>query len=225
MESPAHAPDRRRDRLLFFQAFLRDPATIGAVMPSSRPLAHALMEPFRSRTAPAKVLEVGAGTGAITRHLGSELGEQDELTVCEPHPDLARHLSREVLSHPRFRRPVLEGRVSVLACPVEDMDGDDRFDYIIAGLPFTAFELSHVETILKAVRRMLRRGGVFSYFEYVALRRLKRQFSLGAARRRNRAVSTLLDDHIGRYEVARRTVVANVPPAYARHWRFDQDRP
>ena len=183
------------------------------------------MEPFRSRTRPARVLEVGAGTGAVTRHLGFELGEEDELTVCEPHPDLARHLNHEVLSQSQFRRAVLERRVSVRACPVEEMDGDHRFDYIIAGLPFTAFELSQIESILTTVRRMLRPGGVFSYFEYVGMRRLKRQLSLGAGRRHNRAVSALLDDHIGRYEVARRTVLANVPPAHARHWRFDQDRP
>lgn len=193
-------------------------------MPSSKPLARAICEPFRLRTRPAKVLEVGAGTGAVTRHLGLELGPQDELVVCESHPDLARHLCIAVLSQPQFRSAIRDGRVSVHACRVEELNCTDNFDYIIAGLPFTAFELDQIKTILDAVRGMLRPGGIFSYFEYAAMRRIKRGLALGAGRRRTRAVSALLDDYIRRYQVSFRTVLANVPPAHTRHWRFDEDK-
>jgi len=178
------------------------------------------MAPFVARTAPAKVLEVGAGTGAITRHLGSEMGPKDELAVCEMQPSLARHLERNVFSLPQFRAPVAENRVRLFACPVQEIEQAERFDYIVVGLPFTAFRPDDVAEILGVLRRMLRSGGVLSYFEYVGLRTLRRIGSFGAAGDRTAKVSAILDEHIARYQIGRKTIIANIPPAYARYWRF-----
>lgn len=194
---------------------------VGAVAPSSRRLAHALMAPFKARTSPAKVLEVGAGTGAVTRHLGHEIGAGDELAICEMHPALARHLQRKVLVQPQFERAVREGRVKLWDCSLQQVDASQRYDYIISGLPFTAFKPHDLMAVLQGVRRMLRPGGVFSYFEYVGLRQLKTAMSFGMAHDRIRAVSAILDDHIARFQIGRRMVLANFPPAYARFWRFD----
>ena len=206
---------------VFLRAFLGQPHVVGAVLPSSKRLAHALMAPFKARIAPAKVLEVGAGTGAVTQHLGHEMGDHDELAVCEIHPTLAEHVQHRVLVQPQFGRAMREQRVRLWVRPVQEIDATQRFDYIISGLPFTAFKPDDVAAVLDAVRRMLRPGGVFSYFEYVALRRLKGATSFGKACRRIRAVSAILDDYIRRFQVGQQTVLANFPPAYAHFWRFD----
>ncbi|UCC32357.1 MAG: hypothetical protein JSU86_08750, partial [Phycisphaerales bacterium] len=98
-----------RQRWRFLTSYLRKPNVVGAIAPSSRALAVALCEPYRRFRGPAKILEVGAGTGAVTRHLGSLLGDQDELDICEIHPDFADILEQDVLNGAGFVRNVAAG--------------------------------------------------------------------------------------------------------------------
>ena len=211
----------RRGRSLFLQAFLADPSVVGSVVPSSKHLADALVQPFRAQTSPANVLEIGAGTGVVTRRLGRELGPKDQLSICECQPALADHIERQVLAEPYFAPAVREGRVRLLRCPVQEIDPDERYDQIICGLPFTAFGPGDVSSILRLIRRSLLPGGTFSYFEYIALRRVKLAAATGKKRQRMRRVSAILDAYIRRFEIGRRKVLINFPPAYARYWRFD----
>ncbi len=205
----------------FLRAFLADPNLVGSVAPSSRFLARALIEPFKARAEPARVLEVGAGTGPVTVHLGHELGAGDELDVCEIKPELVRHLERHVLTQPQFAEAREEGRVNLFQCAVQDMDRDRQYDFVVAGLPFTTLPPAAIESVLEFIRTVLKPGGVFSYFEYVGLRRLRMLGTFGETRRRMREVSAIMDTHIRRHQIGRRTVLFNFPPAHARYWRFE----
>ena len=66
----------------FLRRFLANPKQVGALAPSSRRLAGALAEPPSHRTKPARILEVGAGTGAITTPLVDLLGSDHCLDLC-----------------------------------------------------------------------------------------------------------------------------------------------
>lgn len=210
-----------RGRATFLRAFLAQPNVVGSVVPSSRFLARALMAPFAKRKGPARLLEIGAGTGAVTRHLGHEMGPRDELSVCEIQPELAAHVEASVLCEPQFASAMRDGRVEMLPCAVQEIDPRPRFDYVISGLPFTAFAAQDVRQIIAHVRKLLRPGGVFSYFEYVGMRRLRTVASAGESKKRVRTVSTVLNRYVRRFEVGRRVVWANFPPAYARFLQFD----
>ncbi|MFQ5413658.1 MAG: methyltransferase [Phycisphaerae bacterium] len=166
------------------------------------------------------MLEVGAGTGAVTRYLGGILGPRDTLDVCEIEPTFADILERDVLADRAFAPGVVSGRVRLLRRPVQAIGVVDHYDFVISGLPLTAFTLDTVAEILGVIRGCLRPGGVLSYFEYVGLRRVSRALSLGRHRARVRGVSAYLSDHIRRYEFDRQTVLTNLPPAYARHFRY-----
>ncbi len=85
----------------------------------------------------------------------------------------------------------------------------------------TAFALRDVRDVFRVIGRCLRPGGIFSYFEYVGLRRTSRLLSLGKRRRHKRMVSAYLSKRIKRHQFDRRTVLGNLPPAYARHLRFE----
>ncbi len=175
---------------------------------------------MRGRTKPSRILEVGAGTGAITRHLIDLLGPDDQLDICELRPDFCDILERDVLSSPAATLARSEGRLQLLTCRVEQIDQPGRYDFIISGLPLNAFEVETVDTILDRIMANLAPGGVFSYFEYVGLGRITRHLASSATRQRTRAVHNLLKQRIQRHQFARRTVLWNVPPAYARHWRI-----
>ena len=130
---------------------------------------------------------------------------------------------RDVLSREPLNAARQEGRVRLICGPVEEIDAPNTYDFIISGLPFTAFKLDDVRRIIAVIRRNLKPGGTFSYFEYAALRRIARTVSLGTRRDRVRKVSDHLDHLIAKHQVAKRTVWRNLPPAYGRHWKFDRD--
>jgi len=79
--------------LAFALGCLRDPRRMGAVAPASRALARAIVsEVWRSQ--PGVVVEVGAGTGAITQELVTTAAALERLVVIERDPDFARMLHR-----------------------------------------------------------------------------------------------------------------------------------
>jgi phospholipid N-methyltransferase len=183
-------------------------------------LAIAVCEQYRKCERPATVLEVGAGTGAITRYLGSILRREDRLDVCEIQKDFADIIERDVLSRGPLASATAEGRVRLLRHAVQALSADHQYDFIISGLPLTAFELKDVEEVFGVIRRSLKPGGVFSYYEYIALRRTSRVLAIGKSRRRLKGVSRFLTKQIRAHEFERKAVLGNVPPAYARHLRF-----
>jgi len=205
----------------FLKGYLSNPHRVGAFAPSSQALAAALCEPYRRCRQPAKVLEVGAGTGAITRHLGALLGDHDELHVCEIESQFADILERKVLTGNDFAPAVDAGRVKLFRSAVQDLPADSSYDFIISGLPLSAFELQDVRDIFAVIRRSLKPSGVFSYFEYIGLRRTARWFSIGQRRKRIRSVSSYLTSNIRNHQFERRTVLSNFPPARARYLKFD----
>ena len=211
----------RLHSLQFFRRYLASPKVVGAVAPSSRYLAAALARPFSMRKGPAKVLEVGAGTGAVTRTIGRLLGAGDELDVCEIEPALADVLERDVLSLPVFESAREQGRVRLIRGPVQELSAPDHYDFIIAGLPFTSFSLDLTREIIDSIAVNLKPGGTFSYFEYRALRRITLGISTGRKRRRKKALSSFLTQQIRAHQIGRQAVWMNMPPAYARQLQFE----
>lgn len=205
----------------FIRGYLRDPHGVGAIAPSSRALAKAVCEPYARHEGPARVLEVGAGTGACTRYLGSILKPEDELDVCEIDPHFADLLERNVLSLPSFAKPIAEGRVRLIRGPAQSITAVDHYDFIICGLPFTSFPVAEVEKVFDVFRRCIRPDGILTYFEYAVVRRLSRSLAVGDARKRVREVSRFMTREIDGYQFAQRIVWNNVPPARARHLRFN----
>jgi len=208
------------DSLRFLTRCLAHPGSVGSVTPSSQALAKALTAPLEGRDRSVCVLEIGAGTGPVTRRLGNLLGPEDRLDVCEIDPEFARILERTIQTEPSLAAAHAQGRVRLLNCPAQEIDAPGYYDFIISGVPLNAFRPAEIRGFLAHVQHNLRPGGVFSYFEYAGARWLMRVFPSRRLRRRARVVSRVLEAHIEEYQVARRTVILNVPPAHARHWRF-----
>jgi hypothetical protein len=77
-----------------------------------------------------------------------------------------------------------------------------------------------VEQILAKLGRILAPGGTLSFFEYVAVRRIKSLLSRRAERNRLNGVERVLRQLLDRAEVRRDRVWANVPPAWVHHVRW-----
>ena len=116
---------------------------------------------------------------------------------------------------------IIAGRVRLFGQYIQHVDGLLRYDFIISGLPLTAFKLRDVKTILDILKRYSRPDCVFSYFEYIGIRPVLAAVRLGAPGKRFRMLSTYLDREIAQHQVGRQTVLLNIPPACARHLKFE----
>jgi phospholipid N-methyltransferase len=199
--------DLMTDTRLFLAEACREFRTTGAIAPSSRWLAAALAEPVRRAAPPLGVLEVGAGTGPVTRRLLRLLGPESTFDVVEVNPRFAARL-----------RILVGERAQVHETRAETLDTGRTYDMIISGLPFTNFEPAVVQAIMDRYLDLLRPGGTLTYFAYVGTARARRLLSSPAEAHRHRDVEELLAAYHRKYGVKRRLVPGNLPPA--RVWQL-----
>ena len=199
----------------FWKESLRNLRQTGALLPSSGSLSRALIAPLRNRTESVRVLEAGAGTGAVTREILGSLRAGDSLVVYEMNPGMRRALESVVEKGRAGGNSFPE--VRIVGRPVETIDPDERFDHIISGLPFNNFAPAKVEEILDLFFRLCRDRGTLSYFEYIGMRALRRFAGNRTGRQRVRALDAVVDRSLARHGVERRMVFWNFPPAWVRH--------
>lgn len=187
---------------LFLRRAVQAPGTVGAVVPSGRALVDALVAPVLERAGrPVAVLEVGAGTGPVTRRLVQELGAGDRLDVVECDPVFLPAL-HEVVAGARCA-------VRVHGCRVEDLPAGPRYDVVVSALPLTNFPVAGVRAVLDRFDDLLAPGGTLVRFGYLGSAAARVLVAGPAEVARHREVQRLLDGRGG----SRRRVWANLPPA------------
>jgi phospholipid N-methyltransferase len=199
----------------FFREYRRHVRSTGSLLPSSRFLAHALVSELRKPRQPGRILEVGPGTGSVTRQAVRYLLPGDRLDAVEINERFVALLQRRFLIEWPFR--VHREQLHLIHAAVEDLPGEGIYDCIISGLPLNNFPVAQVREIFKAYNRLLKPGGTLTYYEYVLIRQLKTPFANRRERRRLYGVGRVVGDYIRSYQVRRQQVFINVPPAIVRH--------
>jgi phosphatidylethanolamine/phosphatidyl-N-methylethanolamine N-methyltransferase len=205
--SHARGPDGRssnplREGIGFFGRFLRNPTSVGAVLPSSRYLSRALVGHLD--LAPGELLvEFGPGTGPATaivakvlppqaKYLGIELDERFHSHLTKRFPGLA------------FHRGSAADVQAILAAR-----GLPRPSRIVSGLPFASLPPEVQDGVVEGISWSLRgHEGDFRTFQYV------HAYGMRAARR----FRALMQERFTGFERIG-PIVRNVPPAYVlRYW-------
>ena len=195
---------------LFLKQAREDFLRIGAIAPSSRFLARAVTSLLGDHGAPLRVLEAGAGTGALTSEILRRMPTGSTLDIYEINPTFARHLAERFGSH---------RNVAVWNKAVEEVSAQPSYDAIISGLPLNNFQPSEVRSTLAALFAALRPGGALTYFEYLLIREIKSLTTGRQERRRLRKVGRVTGGYLRRYEFQREAVFLNIPPALVHHLR------
>jgi phosphatidylethanolamine/phosphatidyl-N-methylethanolamine N-methyltransferase len=147
-----------RDFSLFLGKFLRHGTAIASLAPSS---------PWLSRTTVrnvdwgrAKVLvELGAGTGPITKVLAERVRPDCRVVVLERDPDFARLLHDRFDARPNF--DVIEGDVRNLT-EILARRGIGQVDYMISGLPVPSFPKDLQRDLFRVVKQILAPEGTYN---------------------------------------------------------------
>ena len=211
-------PGRFSEFRLFFREFRQTFHTTGAVLPSGRALSWRLARFVRETEGPKRILEVGPGTGAVTRWIVDAMGPDDRLDLVELNDRFVDVLRERFETDPSFRR--VAEQTTIHHCPVQDLDGNGEYDTMISGLPLNNFSVELVESILEVLARLAREGATLSFFEYIAIRKMKAAVSGREEHERLKGIEALLGKLLEEKEIARDGVWVNVPPAWVHHVRF-----
>jgi phosphatidylethanolamine/phosphatidyl-N-methylethanolamine N-methyltransferase len=146
------------ERLQFIAAFIRNPAAVGSLWPSSPTLARATLSNCDLRSA-RLVVELGPGTGAFTRVIMDRLGDQTEFFVVELDPDSTGQLRRRF---PGLH--VINDSAENLTRHVANTG--QKVDYVISGLPWANMKPDLQDRILDNIIDSLSDRGAFTTFGY-----------------------------------------------------------
>lgn len=171
---------------------------IGAVAPSSSVLARAMVHYAISGTGP--ILEVGAGTGPITKILAKKaVGRVD---VVEIIPEFAKLLER------RFGQAL-----NIHNCNILDFDTKTKYQYIISSLPFNAFSPDVVSAIINKLKSLATDDAVLSFFEYRIVQGILPMFFSKNGSISYQETRKVIDQFVSSYQFEEKSVYLNIPPA------------
>ena len=188
------------ENLQFLQAFLKNPAKVGAIAPSSPELAQTMV----AGLAPDKdniILELGVGTGAITKFIEPILPDNDSYLGLELDPKLHETLRT---AYPDLK--IIQGNACE-AYEIHKHSGLGKVKYLVCCLPFVSLPGSVAEQIYGQIDLFMNDGCTLRLFQYAhgyylppALKLRERMRNLYGKSSRSRIV------------------LKNVPPAYTLTW-------
>lgn len=175
----------------FVLAAIKDPRSVSTPFPTLKFLAQSLIK-HSTLTENQNVLELGCGSGAITKHI----------LECGPHKSyMGVELSGDLINYLQKTYPTS----TFIKASADNLDGyleDESIDIIISSLPWTMFSEAVQEAIIKEIIRVLKPGGHFVTF--LCLHALP----LSSASRAQRLFKT----HFSSFEFCE-SISRNIPPA------------
>jgi len=145
---------------MFFRRWMANPLQMGSVVPSSAALCRRIVR-HTSRAPDEAVLELGAGTGVISRALLAGGVPAERLIVVEIVPEMAAHL-RQALPGAL----VIEGDARSLArlVPAEFLG---RIGTVVCGIPLVLLPLREQRRFIDAIESVAPGRG-FLHYSYCA---------------------------------------------------------
>ena len=178
-------------RLLFVRSLLRNPSAVGALAPSSPRVSKLVASSVNGDT--SSVLEIGAGTGAITGALLEHGVQPERLFLIERDPSLVEYL------RDRFPGVRVKCGDAVHASHILSNESVGAVKTIVSSMPICNLTTQEKIATIRAILKTLAPGGQLLQLTYASACPLP--------------INTLgLDaERVGR-------IWMNLPPAYV--WRF-----
>ncbi len=143
---------------LFLKELINNYGSVGAVFPSSRLLAKAMSDPIPDKIK-GYVVELGAGTGAITQALIKKVSHPKQLIIIEQSEKLADYLQQR---YPTAQ--IIHGDAVKLSALLADQK--NQIHCIVSSLPLRSMPTELVRAISDEIENLLKPGDLFIQFTY-----------------------------------------------------------
>ena len=154
---------RASEARLFARHFLRDPYMLGSIVPSSRFLVNAVLEPVdwsRARV----IVEYGPGVGTFTAEILRRMRPDARLVVIETNLSFVKFLG-DTLADPRL---IVEHDSAENVQEILARRGLTRADYVLSGVPLGSMPTSLQSAIAIASRDALDSRGEFLVYQFTS---------------------------------------------------------
>jgi len=156
-----------------------------------------------------RILEIGCGTGVVTKAILNKLRDGDEFHIVELNSSFCKNIKSRIITP--FQKSNSNIKVKLHNRSIQDSSISIKFDAIICGLPFNNFALEVVDEIFNIMLGLLKDDGELVYFEYLGARALKTLIGTPSlrtrTRQRTRDINRRILEHDGKLE----TVWWNIP--------------
>ncbi|HQX54314.1 MAG TPA: methyltransferase domain-containing protein [Pyrinomonadaceae bacterium] len=189
-----------KENLQFLQAFLKNPMKVGAVAPSSPELAAEMLigiKPDENNI----VLELGVGTGAITKYLQQIIPNRDSYLGIELDSEMVKNLGKNYAD-----LNIVCGNAAE-SYRIHQDSGLGKVRYLVCCLPFVSLPKEVSESVLLEIEKFMDAGCELRIFQYAHGYYLPPAIKLREFLR-------------NRYGKSKRSplVLKNVPPAFTLTW-------
>lgn len=189
-----------KENLQFLQAFLKNPMKVGAVAPSSPELASQTLigiKPDENNI----VLELGVGTGAITKYLQQIIPNRDSYLGIELDSEMVKNLGKNYAD-----LNIVCGNAAE-SYRIHQDSGLGKVRYLVCCLPFVSLPKEVSESVLLEIEKFMDAGCELRIFQYAHGYYLPPAIKLREFLR-------------NRYGKSKRSplVLKNVPPAFTLTW-------
>ncbi len=188
------------ENIEFLQAFLKNPAKVGSIAPSSPELAMKMIEGIEP-TAENVVLELGVGTGAITRSLQNIVSDERSYLGLELDADLIRRLRKNFPGMNFVQGNACDAQA------IHQRSGLGKVGYIICCLPFVSLPNEVGKQIMHQIDGFMQKGCTLRTFQYAHGYYMPSAIKFREFMR-------------NRYGASKKSplIVKNVPPAFTLTW-------
>lgn len=191
------------ERWRFFRQWLRHPRTTAAISPSGPHLVRSMMAEMPADA--RRVIELGPGTGAMTRAILARGVHPEDLLLVELNPDMCQYMHR---AFPALRVVCADARELVSKCLDTGFSAAGEADVVISSLGLLSMPRDLQAGILKAAFDCLGPAGRFIQFTYGPTCPVPREVL----------------DELGLHATRGETVLRNVPPATVFVFRRNRSR-
>lgn len=173
--------------------FIKHFKKIGAIAPSSKFLAKDLAKQLQADVSgrqcpPLNILEIGPGTGSLTKEIVKYMRPDDHLDIVELHQHFYQLVTSEFSQY----------NISVHHTDILQFDSGKSYDYIFSSLPYENMPTKISRRIWQKKLELCSENAYICYFKYVNFRRFKSDFE---------------EQIVERYQRNKKIVLLNIPPA------------
>ncbi len=166
---------------------------MGAIAPSSKFLAKDIVAQLKqvlsgNSCSPLNILEIGAGTGPLTKEIAKHLRSKDNLDIVEIHKKFYQIVKT------KYRDP----NIHVHHTDILNFQPDKQYDFIFSSLPYENMPENISRDIWKKKLQLCDTGAFITYFKYLKFRDFKCDFE---------------EKVVNQYGQNKKVVLLNLPPA------------